>query len=179
MRHCQPWVGAGRALIIPNFRDAWLLHPIWKLFLSSGKCLAYRNTWHFATNLHKTAPNLSRSMFHTSRKNKFVAGSRSGRKCLFMCWALQLLSQLIRVGAGREQTLGSSGIPAFQVCSQTQGKERKRRWDMAVWASLPVEIPHAPVHSPGGTLPQDIHDISLKVCTHIGVMKEKFNTASF
>lgn len=42
-------------------------------------------------------------------------------------------------------------------------------------APLPAEIPHAPVQSPGRTLPQDIHDISSKVCTHIGVMKEKFN----
>lgn len=42
-------------------------------------------------------------------------------------------------------------------------------------APLPAEIPHAPVQSPGRTLPQDIHDISSKVCTHIGVMKEKIN----
>lgn len=44
-------------------------------------------------------------------------------------------------------------------------------------ASPPVEIPHAPVHSPGGTYMTPV--TSLKVCSHTGIVEEKINAALF
>lgn len=95
-------------------------------------------------------------MFHTRGNNKLMAGSRTGRN-LFTWWAQHLLSQLIRVGTDSRD---------YRHCrSAGKNMERKGGGGGEIWQCGLLQVTcfsasgnPSPVHSPGGTLPQDIQD---------------------